>query len=72
MVNSLTVNIFSLSTNKNIANFRFGFPVPPNYDDNGVNCGGYGKQWNKVLISAVSNNNINGQEKNYLGNLKAR
>lgn len=22
--------------------FRFGFKVPPNYNDNGLNCGGFG------------------------------
>ena len=31
-----------------VLDFRFGFPIPANYDDNGVNCGGFGKQWNKV------------------------
>lgn len=29
--------------------FRFGFPVPPNYDDNGLNCGGFGVSFNSIF-----------------------
>ncbi|KAK4036923.1 hypothetical protein OUZ56_028967 [Daphnia magna] len=28
--------------------FRFGFAVPPNYNDNSLNCGGFGVQYNSV------------------------
>ncbi|XP_063625634.1 uncharacterized protein LOC134797342 [Cydia splendana] len=27
--------------------WRFGFKTPTNYDDNGLNCGGVGTQWNR-------------------------
>uniref|UniRef100_A0A2C9LE15 Chitin-binding type-4 domain-containing protein n=1 Tax=Biomphalaria glabrata TaxID=6526 RepID=A0A2C9LE15_BIOGL len=27
--------------------WRFGYPVPRNYDDHSMNCGGYATQWNK-------------------------
>ena len=29
------------------AMWRFGYDTPPNYDDNGLNCGGFGHQWYK-------------------------
>eukprot|EP00794_Sanderia_malayensis_P016057 gene16057-17680_t len=29
------------------AMWRFGFPNPANYNDNGLNCGGYSTQWSK-------------------------
>jgi hypothetical protein len=25
--------------------WRYGFNTPPNYDDNGLNCGGFATQW---------------------------
>lgn len=25
--------------------WRYGFPTPPNYDDDGLNCGGFSHQW---------------------------
>ncbi|CAH1777246.1 unnamed protein product [Owenia fusiformis] len=28
--------------------FRFEFPTPANYDDNGLNCGGFGHQWDRM------------------------
>ncbi|XP_046658019.1 uncharacterized protein LOC124352541 [Daphnia pulicaria] len=28
--------------------FRLGFKVPPNYNDNGLNCGGFGVQYNDI------------------------
>ena len=34
--------------------WRFGFNTPKNFDDNGLNCGGFANQWehNSILISS--------------------